>query len=237
MGELAAERILTGWEAAASHRAHRRALALLELADGGSADMALGRRDAMLLRVFRDIRGPELDALAECPQCCVTLELKLQIDELCTGYDERREPAAAFEVDLGTAAVQARCPTTEDLIAVSTAPGPAAARRLLVARCVSSVRRDHEGSPQLSDDEIDRLGDELERIDPLVDVRIEIGCEECSHRWSALLDVPLLVWAQVEGMARRLLRQVDALALRYGWSEAEILAISEARRLAYLDLA
>lgn len=237
MTELTAERLLSAWESAATARGHWRALALLELAgDSDGADLAIGRRDAMLLQLFSEVRGPNLDALAECPECSATLELQLPIAELSHGYPDRHGRAEPFEVDLGDIAVHARCPTTADLIAVSGALSPAEARGLLVERCVSAMRRAGNASPELDDDEIRCLGEELERTDPLVDVRVEIRCDECEHRWSALLDVPLLVWAQVQGIARRLLREVDALALRYGWSQAEILEMSEARRLAYLDL-
>jgi hypothetical protein len=45
------------------------------------------------------------------------------------------------------------------------------------------------------------------------------------------------VWAEVDVRARRLLADVATLARTYGWTEPEVLALSEARRAAYLRLA
>ena len=41
---------------------------------------------------------------------------------------------------------------------------------------------------------------------------------------------------ELEAQAKRLLRSVHVLASAYGWSESEILALSEARRDAYVEL-
>jgi len=40
----------------------------------------------------------------------------------------------------------------------------------------------------------------------------------------------------VRARAQRLLREVDALAHVYGWTESEVLALGERRRAAYLAL-
>jgi hypothetical protein len=218
---------LSTWESAAQARGQLRAVALAGATD--AAELPLGGRDAQLLRLLREVRGPVLDALAECPECATTLEVQLEIDALLEGYPEAPRVSTSHELDLGGVRVLARCPTTADLIAVAGAPTAADARGALLERCVSAPRPLQAG-------EIERLGRELERLDPLADVRIDIGCGECGRRWLALLDVPALVWAQVQSAARRMLREVDALAARYGWSEAEILALSEHRRRAYLDL-
>jgi hypothetical protein len=237
MAELAADRVLSTWERAAAGRGHERALALLAHdGQGDGSELPLGLRDARLLLIFGAVRGSNLDALADCPECGTTLELQLAIADLVDGYPDRHGRVGRHDVDLGTAAVRVRCPTTGDLVAAAGAGDADAARDMLVERCVTAVRRPAAPARALDDDELRRLGEHLERLDPLVDVRIEISCDECHTHWPALLDVPGMVWAQIEGLARRLLRDVDALATRYGWSEADILGMSEARRHAYLDL-
>ena len=45
------------------------------------------------------------------------------------------------------------------------------------------------------------------------------------------------LWKEVLIEARRLLREVNALARTYHWREADILALSPRRRQAYLELA
>ena len=51
------------------------------------------------------------------------------------------------------------------------------------------------------------------------------------------MDVGSFVWAELHAHGRRVLREVDVLARAYGWTEAEVLALGERRRAAYLALA
>lgn len=247
MTRAASSAVLSAWESALPVRGPRRALALLGPFGGGDADRPLGQRDAMLLHLYRDLHGPVLDALATCPDCRTTLEIRLAIADLTDGYEDlplggsgpaagRHGTAEQHQADLGSVRVTVRCPTSADLLALAGETDAAAARAALVDRCVLAVRRPHGAASPLDDDEVRRLGKVIEELDPLADVRVGIACAECGHAWSALLDVPELVWALVQGTARRLLSEVDALARRYGWTEAEILSLSDQRRHAYLDL-
>jgi hypothetical protein len=67
-------------------------------------------------------------------------------------------------------------------------------------------------------------------------VLLGLHCPLCSHSWQALFDIASFFWTEISAHARRLLREVDALARAYGWSEAEILGLSASRRQAYLEL-
>ena len=68
------------------------------------------------------------------------------------------------------------------------------------------------------------------------DGEVELSCPACQHGWSAELDIAAFFWTEIAAQAQRLLREVDALARVYGWREADILAMSAARRQAYLEL-
>ena len=72
--------------------------------------------------------------------------------------------------------------------------------------------------------------------DRLAEVLVDVACPECGVSFVADLDPIGFVWAGVESQARRTLRQVDVLARAYGWTEREILALSPARRSAYLAI-
>jgi hypothetical protein len=52
-----------------------------------------------------------------------------------------------------------------------------------------------------------------------------------------LFDIGRYLWEELRAQAVRLLHEVHTLARFYGWREADILALSAARRHAYLELA
>ena len=61
-------------------------------------------------------------------------------------------------------------------------------------------------------------------------------CPACRTEFAVDLDIAGFVWAELRARAQRLLREVHVLALAYGWTEDEVLALGERRRAAYLEL-
>jgi len=76
----------------------------------------------------------------------------------------------------------------------------------------------------------------MAEADPDADLRMAIACPECGHAWDSLFDPASYLWSELQAGAMRVLREVDALASAYGWSEREILEMPRARRRAYLAL-
>lgn len=113
-----------------------------------------------------------------------------------------------------------RLPTTEDLIAIEDAADLATAREMLLARCGAD------------EDLVARMAE----ADPQADVQIDAECPACAHRWREPFDIVSFLWTEVSTLARRLLVDVHDLATAYGWSERDILALSPARRNAYLEM-
>jgi len=72
--------------------------------------------------------------------------------------------------------------------------------------------------------------------DPLAEIRLKFDCAECAHQWNESLDIVAFMWLEIEARARRLLTEVHALAAAYGWTEREILSLSEPRRSLYLEM-
>ena len=83
---------------------------------------------------------------------------------------------------------------------------------------------------------ISSLADRMEELDPQAELRLELACQGCGHRWSILLDVASFFCREVTFLATRLAREVGALSRAYGWREADILAMSPARRSLYLGM-
>ena len=82
-----------------------------------------------------------------------------------------------------------------------------------------------------------QVEEQLESADPLADMRLDVTCHACGHHTAAVLDPCTVLWTDVQRHARSLIEQVHTLARAYGWTESEVLALSVARRSAYLELA
>jgi hypothetical protein len=230
---LGAAELIALWETGASRHALDRALLLASRARPDLPlehlpDLPLGMLNEALLRFHGHLFGRRLDAWLDCQHCGERLELSLDTDTLlgaASGSDARAE--------LELAGHRFRAPSTRDLAAVAReGDAEAAARHLLDLCCVA---RPADASIDL-ESLLDAADEGLEALDPTAEFRLDLACEVCGHVWSAPLDIGALLWEEVAARARALLGEVHCLARAYGWREAEILALGEHRRAAYLDM-
>jgi len=200
------------------------------------ADLAIGERDAMLLRLRAAIFGSSVAATAACPSCGAAAELEFVVDDLVgagSAAGELSVTAAGYSVSF-------RLPTTADLASLPLGSDRTAAAQHLLARCVLSCR-DAANAPVPLDEVppalINAIADAMAAADPCADIEFDITCPGCGTRWAAPFDPVTFVWTEVDAWAQRTLTEVDALARAYGWREAEVLALSPWRRRRYLELA
>jgi len=197
--------------------------------DGADADdvasLPVGRRDARLLGVHAAIGRAALEATAACPGCGTAAEFALDVEALLARADEASEPEA---LELDGQVVAWRSPDSRDVAAASLAPDAVEAERALLARCV--------GASALTDEQRRAVTAAMADADPLAEVLIDMACPACGEPFVADLDVAQFVWAEVRARALGLLRDVDALARAYGWTEEQVLALGDTRRGAYLEL-
>lgn len=88
----------------------------------------------------------------------------------------------------------------------------------------------------LAPEQLARLAATMEEADPLVAFRAATMCPECGRAVELPVDLELTALQTLAALRRSLLREIHALATRYGWSEEEILAIPAARRAEYRRL-
>jgi hypothetical protein len=238
---LDATRTLEVWEAAAAAPLSRRTIALLAAAGTGTADelarLPLGRRDALLLQLHGATFGDRLDGLADCPSCGTAVELTLACAELLSGVPEAEAEPTMLEV--AGWALHWRPPDSEDMAAAAACPDAGEGSALLLARCVRDAKSpagEPVAPPELPEHVVVALADAIVKADPLAEVIVELVCPQCTDAWEASLQIGAFVWARLQAAGQRLLRDVDALARAYGWTEAEILALPPGRRAAYLAL-
>lgn len=92
-------------------------------------------------------------------------------------------------------------------------------------------------SARLSRETIDSISAAIAAADPLADLELDGVCPACRECWVAPFAIESFLWSELETWALSTLRDVHVLASAYGWSEPRILALSPARRAAYLELA
>jgi hypothetical protein len=233
--------ILAAWEAGQAGSPLDRANAVLWYAvpeaqrpelDGWTT----GRRDARLLDVYAATFGDQIAGLVACPECGEQLEIALAPDDIRSPYGTAEEEFELVDADSAYRVVF-RLPAGADLRASAVYESEGIARRVLLERCIVTVEQAGVPIPVASLPEplIVRVGTAMAAHDAQSDVRLDLVCPACAHGWQARFDIADFVWREVAARVRRLINDVHTLALAYGWREADILALPEARRNMYLE--
>ena len=130
---------------------------------------------------------------------------------------------------------QAQIRIRTDLALAITAADPEQARQIILSRCVRREAKD-EAKMWTGGDEA-ALAGRLGELDPLAEVLIDLRCELCGQQWQALFDIVTFFWNELHTRSRRLVQEVDLLARSYGWTEKEVLGLSQQRRGLYVEMA
>ncbi len=239
---LGEHEILRVWELGLRQHPLDRALTILAIAFPGSsrdelAALSIGQRDTHLLTIREKTFGSHLAGLAQCPTCHDRLEFTLQTTDLHVMANVNSVEHVHHLVVDGYA-VSFHVPTSLDLAAIVHYDDPVAARELLVRRCVVQATLDGLAVPteQLPENIVTTLAAQMEECDPQAEILFALNCSACGYGWSVLFDVVVFLWSEISAQAKRLLREVHALAQAYGWREADILSMSTARRQFYLEM-
>jgi hypothetical protein len=245
MRPLTAEGLLTAWERGQELAPAARALLLLSLAAPEASEewlmsLTVGQRDAGLLTLRQWLFGAELTSLAYCPQCGEPLEFAapvtaLLLDEL-PALAVAAQPATFVET-LDGFTVRFRLPTAGDMLSLTAPHAAGREHRLLLEECLISIQQgENEVTPaEAPEPVITAVVARMAEADPQADVRFDLTCPHCETAWSPPFDIVSFFWSEIDSWARRIVQEVHLLARAYGWSEAEILALSPLRRQLYLE--
>jgi hypothetical protein len=224
------------WEALASTTpvAHgAMVLVALGAADGlaDAVRMPLATAARAALRELRERAGPQVQTVLTCPDCAATLDVPLILDDLLAATGDAPATAGGVTVD-GVEGVVVRGPTTEDLLVALASPQPSAALR---DRCVTwPAGIDATTLDPAVQERVSAAAEELAGASALA---VRLRCPDCGRDVAAEVDAVALLADRVSTEVRDLLADVAELATAFGWSEAEVLQLSDVRRRAYLDLA
>jgi len=191
------------------------------------AHLPLGTVNIDLLRRRVDLFGRKLELQVPCGHCVETLELPLDVGELLAQF-EGQEISENIEVDDH----RFRLPTNMDLAAIANSLDIEEAALHLLERCSLQSVNDATITAEVA-----AMADaELEKADPMADPWFAAVCPECGKTIEAVFDPATLLWDEIQAYGKELLRQVHTLAVAYGWTEQEVLALAPQRRKAYLAM-
>ena len=225
--------LLMAWDLGHARNPMDRALVLLCAAFPGTdssslAELSIGERDEKLLSLRELTFGTRLSALADCPHCGEHLELEVHTEQL--RFSAPLDIASS--INTGEYHVEFRLPNSMDLAAVRGETDVVAARRKLFEGCVTNNPQGIE----MPETVVEAVAAAMAAADPQGDVRLGLNCPACGQHWEQIFDIASFLWSEVHAWALRSLREVHQLASAYGWSEADILAMSPWRRQVYLEL-
>lgn len=240
MRALSASELLAVWERGLSQSSIQRALTLLEAAcpeisPDRLVNLSIGQRDGLLLSLRERIFGSQLVSVATCPACGERLELTFSVSDIRIAPEI--EPASVLVAQVDNYEVQFRLPTSLDLSAIADQSELIRIRQQLLERCLLSARYKGEvfSIEELPATVVSAVLQEMAQADPQADLQLALTCPACDHQWQVAFDVISFFWSEIHAWARRILREVHAVASAYGWREADILAMSPQRRQFYLE--
>lgn len=225
------EQLLDLWERGSHRHALDRALLLAASSRPGVsletlADVPVGALRQSLLALRQANYGRLLPAYVDCPVCGTRLELALDSEALRSDL-----PPEWIEVN----GRRVRPPTSRDVALALAQPDLSRARSCLAARCLADAAGDDDAS--LTPAVIDEMEAALSDLDGAADVELDLACDACGHAWQIPFDIGTYLWQELDAQARRLLGDVHVLARTYGWTEGDVLALSDERRAAYVAMA
>jgi hypothetical protein len=191
------------------------------------ATLPIGVRDRLVMALRLQTFGRNVSLRFRCDACGSDLVARLDLGAILSAHGS--SPPASVTIELNGETIEARLPTSEDLLATAGLPS-LDGEWALYRRCLTSdTQVDATAIRQ-------RIAQALAAADPLAALDVELACAECGARYSAPFDIVTCFWKEIEAAAWRAALDVHLLASAYGWSEEQVLSMSPARRARYLAL-
>jgi hypothetical protein len=248
MRALSASDILYAWESGQQKHPVDRALLLLALAlpsfsPALLSSLTIGQRNRQLLLLRQKTLGESARCFVQCPRCGEKLEFALDLSAMMPNAMEAPGESVEHVEHIHTLYVNAfalsfRVPTSTDLASIIRSVDAQEGSHHLIELCVVQAMQDDQPITveNLPENVLQALSEAVLEHDSLAEIECALVCPECKQPWTTLFDIVSFFWTELDALAKRLLRDVHAIASAYGWCESDILALSAARRQYYLEL-
>lgn len=240
MRALDARDVLWLWDACVTLHPIDRTLTMLraglpEVPFDVLAALPIGERERRAAALRVTTFGSTAEAADACPACGVSHEVDPPLDAILESVPVCVDPVP---LSMGGYDLLVRVLDSRDQAAITHCEDAEQARTQLLQRCVMAASRSSERVEvaDLPTEVVSEIAETLALRDSHAETLITLTCTGCGRPWTTVFDAGEFLWREVVMHARRLLREIDALARTYHWSEADVLAMSAQRREAYLEL-
>ena len=182
--------------------------------------------DAAILALHRTLIGRGIDARVTCAACGTQNEFVVPVAEIATLKPP--DPDAQVSLPVKGQTLAFRLPRYADL----DGSGLHDPQTQIASACLMTPGP----LPVLTESHLAHLAGAWEAVDPAGHITVSLTCVGCGATFDAAVDPALFVARDLDLFADSLLRDVNCIASRYGWSEAAILNLPSARRLRYVAL-
>jgi hypothetical protein len=194
--------------------------------------LSVPERRVLMVELAQALAASFLRSTHACEDCGKPFHISLDLARLPLYPDGPREASAVIATTVGC--VRVRVPTGADQIRISHLDDDISALRLLVALCMAPAgdQPASDLAAQFSAEDFAAVDATLDDLTPNIPWAAEACCPECRHLNIILIDAAAWLAEMADGPTD----DVHEIAMAYGWSERDILALTRTHRLKYLAL-
>lgn len=243
MRPLSAFELFTIWDENSSLPLLQKSLRLLANAFatddiGMVSRFSIGERDRRLLQLREWMFGPVLTIKAICTACSETAEWETAATTLHLQPLRPNLSPSVFILEKEGFTIRFRLPDSHDLATAMEESADLLNDKKILLDCIVEAVKDGEAQQLgvLPDHLLQALEQRMSEEDPQADIRMNMVCPTCSHKWEAGFDIAGFLWAEIDSWAYRLMDEVALLARAFGWPEKDIVNMSARRRYLYIQM-
>ncbi|TXE07844.1 hypothetical protein ES711_10455 [Gelidibacter salicanalis] len=232
---MTANSILNVWDHCVGKNQTFKGVALASLALNATdhsniVDWSIEKRDIALFHVRKKLFGNQFDNISHCPKCNQMVEWDFNFEQV--GIPSLYDIPDNIEIliDSHDDILMIRLPNSDDLFTNDASQ--------IIRNCMINLKdlQSQTFHQNIPDDIINQINDKFDTICQASNITYHLNCVECSHEWQVNFDIVAYLWKEIDHWAKSLLDEIYVLAKTFGWSESDIINMSENRRNHYLNL-